>query len=148
MKIKKDYSYGVIPVYKNDSGVCEFFILKQISYRGDRFWALPKGHPEIGETNEIAALRELKEESGLEASLEPSIKFTQQYSFIHEGVRVEKEVVYYLGWVEDKEFSLQAEEVAEAKWCSYEEAHSKLTHEASKATLKAAAGYLGISKGD
>ncbi len=140
--VKKDYSYGVIPLCKNQEGEIEVFVLNQISVRGDVYWTFPKGHPEAGESNDETALRELKEESSLVAELDLEKTFIQKYSFKHEGEMVDKTVTYYLGWVADKKFTIQPQEVKEAKWCTLEEAHELLTHSLAKATLQEVNNYL------
>lgn len=142
METKQDYSYGVVPVHKKDNGQWEVFVLHQISYRGDTYWTFPKGHPEAGESNEETALRELKEESGLKAELDPSKTFDQFYIFRHEGQLIEKHVSYYLGEVNDTSFALQAKEVKEAKWCSFSEAYDTLTHDLARDILSEVEQYL------
>lgn len=141
METKKDFSCGVVPVYK-EGGERSYFLIHQISHRGDIYWTFPKGHPEEGETNEEAALRELKEESGLFADLDSARTFEQCYTFKHQGVLIDKTVSYYVGYVTDKEFSLQAEEVVAGKWCSADEALGLLTHDLSKDTLREVEEYL------
>jgi len=45
------------------------------------YWEFPKGKLEPGETDEAAAHRELKEETGLEVTLIPDFKETITYRF-------------------------------------------------------------------
>ena len=58
-------------------------------------WVLPKGTVEEGETHEETALREVKEETDVKASI---IKYIgkSQYSFVVPEDTVEKEVHWYL----------------------------------------------------
>lgn len=142
METKQDYSYGVVPVHKNEAGEWEVFILNQISVRSDIYWTFPKGHPDEGETKEETALRELREESGLVAVLNTEYTISQSYNFKHNEFLVEKTVEYFVGEVTNKNFIIQPEEVAEAKWCSFEEAYNLLTHDLSKETLEKARNYL------
>ncbi|MGI9147013.1 MAG: NUDIX hydrolase [Chloroflexota bacterium] len=58
-------------------------------------WALPKGTPEVGETLEGTALREVGEETGLLARIEQPLDRIQ-YRFIWGGVRHFKTVHFYL----------------------------------------------------
>lgn len=58
-------------------------------------WVLPKGTVEAGETYEETALREVREETGVRASI---VKYIgkSQYSFVVPEDTVEKEVHWYL----------------------------------------------------
>ncbi|MBP3205179.1 MAG: NUDIX hydrolase, partial [Lachnospiraceae bacterium] len=58
-------------------------------------WVLPKGTVEPGETHEQTALREVKEETDVEAEI---VKYIgkSQYSFVVPEDTVEKEVHWYL----------------------------------------------------
>lgn len=145
MEVKQDYSYGVIPVHKKETGEWEVFILNQISVKTDIYWTFPKGHPEDNETHEESALRELKEEAGLEAKLSTKI-FDQFYTFKHDSFLIEKHVVYYLGEVFNTDFVIQPEEVMEAKWCSFAEAYQSLSHDQAKKTLQSVEDYLHNKK--
>ena len=58
-------------------------------------WSLPKGTPEVGETREQTALREVREETGLEVRI-LSYFDKIEYSFVRSGERIEKTVHYYL----------------------------------------------------
>lgn len=141
METKKDYSYGVIPVRK-ESDVWKVFVLHQIA-RTDTYWTFPKGHPETGETYEESALRELHEEAGLTpTSLEKSRTFNHTYQFTHEGTLIEKYVSYYIGYIDNPEFTVQKDEVVEAKWCTFGEARVLLTYDLARQLLDEVAAYL------
>jgi 8-oxo-dGTP pyrophosphatase MutT (NUDIX family) len=58
-------------------------------------WALPKGTPELGETLEGTALREVGEETGLLVRIEQPLDRIQ-YRFVWGGVRHFKTVHFYL----------------------------------------------------
>jgi 8-oxo-dGTP pyrophosphatase MutT (NUDIX family) len=135
MQTKSDTSYGIIPLYKKE-GKWEVFLINQIGRRGDTFWTFPKGHPEPRETPKETALRELLEETGMVPkeilAHEPLI---QTYEFVHEDVLVQKQSFYFLGLIEDKHFAVQASEVTEAGWFSFDDAIAKLTHAQAKEML-------------
>lgn len=124
-----DQSYGVVPLFNSGD---EVFVLlvHQIGRRGDRFWTLPKGHPEPGEAPEVAALRELKEETGVtEVALVPNQSFTMRYQFTFEGDTIDKTVTFFLGAVRSQETVLsQPEEIAELGWFTKAEALDTVMH--------------------
>lgn len=91
-------SCGVI-LFRNEP-VREFLLMKH-----PRLYDLPKGHVEEGETETACALRELDEETGIAPTvvrLDPGFRYTHTYYPRYRcfgGVRVEKTVVIFLGWL-------------------------------------------------
>lgn len=60
-------------------------------------WDFPKGHVEQGETDMDAALRELKEETGIsDAEVAGSFKEKLGYFYRRDGKAIRKEVVFFL----------------------------------------------------
>ena len=136
METKDDISYGIVPLYKNGD-TWEVLLIHQISYRGDDFWIVPKGHAEAGESAEVAALRELEEETGVVGiTLDSNKVFPVSYSFTHEDVRVNKVVEYWIGYCETKETCItQPQEIKELRWCAFGTAYEILSHQNSKDVL-------------
>lgn len=137
MDTKTDISYGIVPVWKHEHGL-DVLIVHQISYRGDDFWIFPKGHAEEGETPLETAKRELQEETGIASvtvvDQEPIII---EYSFVHEGIRIDKSVQYFIGFCDSKETLItQPEEIKELRWCDVVTADALLSHTNSKKVLK------------
>jgi len=103
----------------------------------DRILALPKGHPEEGESAQDAALREVREETGLEAA--PVEKLGDiRYWYARDGDRVLKIVSFFLlryrsGRLEDHDH-----EVEEALWIPLEEAPERLAYLGEKDMAKTA----------
>ena len=91
--MKKDYAYGVIVFYVENSSVY-YLILKQIQGH----WSFPKGHAEKDETTLETAKRELEEETGImEIELisdKPQVK--DEY-IIKKSKPVQKFVEFYIG---------------------------------------------------
>lgn len=144
MQTKEDISYGVIPVIK-EGGQWLVFLINQFGCGGDVYWTLPKGHPEVGESQAEAAVRELREETGMELeSLDISKEYRQEYSFPYKDYLVKKQVVYYVGIVTSKEYTLQEDEVKEAGWYSFTDAVAQLTHERAKEMLIQVKSELSI----
>ena len=93
-------------------------------------WVLPKGHIKPGESPEMAALREIREEAGVEAEILSTLgesKFTK-----------ELEEVYILYFTLRYIASCEALEEREVKWCSYEEADVTLSFDNARKLLRKA----------
>jgi len=84
-------------------------------------WSLPKGTPEEGETREETALREVREESGLEVRI-LSYFDAISYSFVRTGERIEKTVHYYIMEAIGGSFEQYDKEFDELRWVRMDEA--------------------------
>lgn len=133
--------YGVIVVYKDIENL--FLILQQKDKDGS--WTFPKGHHEGTETAKQTALRELLEETQIK-----DIEFIdaplihEEYIITHTGQteKVLKVNEYYIGFVKNKEVTIQKSEINTYKWATYTEALETLQYIARKETLKKAQEYL------
>lgn len=112
-----------------------------ISVNPSRRWQLPKGLIDEGETPEIAALREVREEAGIETELLSKIE-TIEYWYVGDSrgecVRFHKSVHFFLlkyieGNVENHDF-----EVAEARWVKAEEALKMLAFKSEREIVEMA----------
>lgn len=106
-------SCGVLP-YRVENGRKEYLIVFE-SY--SKCWSLPKGHMEPGETEEITALRELQEETGLSATLDLGRKAAIEYPISPIG---RKQVVFFPGRVEGTPRGRDGE-IEGFKWVTAEE---------------------------
>jgi hypothetical protein len=62
---------------------------------------------------------------------------------VHEGVKIEKSVVYFLGTAGDTSTHIsQPHEVKEIRWCTFAEAASLLSHQNSKEVLASVQAVL------
>jgi mutator protein MutT len=98
---------------------------------GSRVLALPKGHPDPGETPEAAAVREVREEAGVTAS--PVEKLGDiRYVYQRAGRRIAKVVSFYLLAYETGEPDEHDHEVEEARWMDLAEAANALTYKGER----------------
>ncbi len=104
-------------------------------------WDLPKGKIEKGETKKTAALRELKEETGLTAQILEGFEKKFDYVFKQEGELIKKTVYFFIGKVFSGEIVLSEEHIGFA-WLAYDRALERLTFENAKEVLKEAKRFI------
>lgn len=101
------------------------FLLMQHPDRYD----LPKGHINPGEDELSCALRELYEETGIEASdlhLDPTFRFTTIYHTRYHrygNETVKKTLVIFLGWLQ-KEVTIKLSEHRNYTWMAWHPPHA------------------------
>ncbi len=125
----------------------EGFEIAIISVVPSRRWQLPKGLIDQGETPEVAALREVREEAGIETELLAPIEKIE-YWYVGENrgerVRFHKSVHFFLlayrsGTVENHDA-----EVAEARWVKPAEAVQMLAFKSEKEVVEKAFKLLPV----
>ena len=94
----------------------------------DRTWVFPKGTPDRGETIEETALREVREESGLDVEIVRPIG-TIDYWFAVPGERVHKIVHFFLMRAHGGDVSRHDHEYDDVRWVSVADARRMLTYD-------------------
>ncbi len=142
--MQKDFSYGIIPIFRNQAWNFEFLLIHQKSY-GWAFWWFPKGHAEQKESWIQAAQRELEEEVGInEISIKKEPQRSFNYQFWQQGIQYDKTVQYWIGFVKDKTTSIQEEELEDCAWFEFFEAKEKISHESMREVFDEIGKYLKI----
>jgi 8-oxo-dGTP pyrophosphatase MutT (NUDIX family) len=88
-------------------------------------WQLPKGIVDPGESPEVTAIREVKEEAGLETdrlALIETIEYWYRSVNYGKPVRYHKFVHFYLLQYRSGDVSEHDHEIEEARWVSFDEA--------------------------
>jgi len=98
---------------------------------GVRVLALPKGHVEEGETPAQAAVREVREETGVVAELVGELG-ESRYWYRRGGRMIAKAVQFYLLSYLDGDTADHDDEVEEARWIDLGAALSELTYEGER----------------
>ena len=109
---------------------------------GRRVLALPKGHVDPGETPDATALREVREEAGVESTVREELGDVR-YFYMRDGRRIAKVVTFFLldyaaGSVDDHDH-----EVEEARWMGLDEAATSLTYRGERDMAARALRRLG-----
>jgi 8-oxo-dGTP diphosphatase len=118
-------------VYRVKSGRAEFLLARRPRYKD---WTLPKGKLDPGEGSQEAALREVREETGMQCSTEAEVG-----SIGYElGSGRRKAVRYWLMKPESGEFTPNSE-VDKVKWLTAAAAETRLSYRKDRAVLQRAA---------
>jgi 8-oxo-dGTP pyrophosphatase MutT (NUDIX family) len=132
--------YGVIVVLREEQD--KFLILEHNDTKDDN-WSFAKGHTEEGETPIVTAMRELKEETGIEEIKILDIPLIhEEYEIFRHGENRLKVNEYFIGIVTNNKVKIDGDEICAYKWVTYEEAINTFTHEERKQALYDAQKYL------
>lgn len=131
-----EYSAGAF-VYRMEKGTVLFLLLKKPNGAYD----LPKGHIEKGETAEVAAKREIREESGLGVEFVPGFVATTKYFFRREEKMIVKQVKYFISEVADGGVTISHEHIG-YEWQPHAQARKKLKFKNIVKILDRVAAYI------
>lgn len=90
-------------------------------------WSLPKGHIEEGETPEVAAIREVQEETGIESEISKSLGVID-FWFMAGGKRIHKTVHHFLFKETGGRITPQVSEVDDVQWFPLDEIVERLAY--------------------
>ncbi|MGI8879118.1 MAG: NUDIX hydrolase [Jatrophihabitans sp.] len=109
--------------------------------RGRLLWSLPKGHLEDGETAEMAAIREVAEETGIEGEILATLG-TIDFWFVAEGRRIHKTVHHFLLRATGGALSDADIEVTEVAWVPLPDISSRLAYPDERGLVETAGRLL------
>ena len=135
--IASEFSAGGVVVRDEK---CVVIVPTRRAADGSKVLALPKGHPEDGESAADAALREVREEAGVESRLVEKLGDVR-YWYTRDGRRIAKVVSFFLLEYLSGEVSDHDREVEDARWLALDRATRELTYKgerdmASRALLR------------
>ena len=138
MAVKSEFSAGGVVVRDRD---CVVIVPTRRAADGKHVLALPKGHPDGDETPQNAALREVREEAGVEARAVEKLGDVR-YFYQRDGQRIAKIVSFFLLEYVAGEPEEHDHEVEEARWMPLEEAATALTYKGERDMAARALGRL------
>ena len=148
MRFRRDVSAGVIVFHRSDDGCRFLLILSRLTRRP--LWEFPKGGVDRGESRRAAALRELREETGLDEGdirMVDEFEHTEHYRFStlvgEQRTLVRKEVTYFLAEASRTDVQLSEAEASEFAWLDLEAAKKRLRYSARRKMLDAASRASG-----
>jgi len=98
---------------------------------GQAVLALPKGHVDPGETPEQTAVREVREETGVDAELVEKLGEVR-YFYQRDGKRIFKRVAFFLFDYVGGSLDEHDDEVEEARWMPLEQAVGALSYDGER----------------
>jgi 8-oxo-dGTP pyrophosphatase MutT (NUDIX family) len=125
VRAESEFSAGGVVV--NDRGEAIVIVPTRRAADGSPVLALPKGHPDGDETPEAAALREVREETGVTAEVVGSLGEVR-YWYQRDGRRVAKVVAFYLLRYAGGSLDDHDAEVEDARWMPLAEAAEALSY--------------------
>jgi 8-oxo-dGTP pyrophosphatase MutT (NUDIX family) len=140
--VKEQVSAGGV-VFRGDKGNVEVVI---VSVGPQNRWQLPKGLVDKGESPEISAVREAREEGGVASEVVQPIETVEYwYAGLDNGIRVRfhKRVHFYLLRYLSGDTKEHDAEVNESRWVPIEDAPSQLAFDNERRVMEQARELVG-----
>ena len=128
-------SCGAI-IYRKENDKFKFLLV----YQSNGHYSFPKGHMEENETEIETALREIKEETNIDAELDTNFRYEITYLIEHKNIM--KKAVYFVGKPISFDLKNQEGEITECSWNDYETTMEKLEYENIIEVFKKAYEYI------
>ncbi len=133
-------SCGAI-VYRKRHGNTEILLIKHVR---SGCWSFPKGHMEPGENEIQTAVREIKEETNIDVSVDdPAFREVVVFNPRRD---ITKEVVYFLARATTFDCEKQESEIAEVRWVEIGQALMLLAYDNDRVLVNKAKSFLAMTK--
>ena len=119
-------------LYEKSCGAIIFYKTKQntkillVKNSNGRYWSFPKGHIEEGENEQQTAIREIKEETGLDVTIFDNFREISEYCPFG---KIRKRVVFFLAQAFTDNVKIQEEEIDSYIWVDLQQARKMCTYE-------------------
>jgi 8-oxo-dGTP pyrophosphatase MutT (NUDIX family) len=140
MESRSEVSAGGV-VYRREDEAVDLALAARRTRRGQLAWGLAKGAIEAGESDEQAAVREVLEETGLEADVEADLGDIR-YFYVWEGVRVRKRVHFFLMRATGGNVANHDSEMEEVRWFPLRAAIKRAAYKGEREVIERAAKRL------
>jgi 8-oxo-dGTP pyrophosphatase MutT (NUDIX family) len=140
MRTRQEVSAGGVVYRTGDAGV-EICLAARRTRRGELAWGLPKGVVEPDEAPEDAAVREVLEETGLQAEIEDDLG-TIRYFYVWEGVRVRKQVRFFLMRATGGDVTNHDDEMEDVRWFASRRAAKRASYRGEREVIERALEHL------
>jgi len=119
--LEREFSAGGL-VHRRRGGVPVVLLAARRNATGQLVWTIPKGHVEAGESSEMTAVREVREETGIEAEIEDRLGDVTYWYARRDAdgrpVRIFKRVRFFLMRARGGRFADRDAEMDAVRWFS------------------------------
>ena len=140
MESRSEVSAGGV-VYRREDDAIDLALAARRTRRGQLAWGLAKGAIEQGESDEQAAVREVLEETGLEAEVEADLGDIR-YFYVWDGVRVRKRVHFFLMHATGGDVANHDSEMEDVRWFPLRTAMKRAAYKGEREVIERAAKRL------
>jgi 8-oxo-dGTP pyrophosphatase MutT (NUDIX family) len=133
LKLRREKSAGAVIFHR---GVRIEYLLLRANY-----WGFPKGLIEARERENVTALREVKEETGLDVRIVEGFRVEDRFMYRREGALVRKVAVYLLAEAQTRDVQISWEH-DEFAWLPFQAALEKLEFKGLRDVLRQAHAFL------
>lgn len=131
-KLKNVKLKSISCLYEKSCGAVIFYKTKQntkillVKNNNGRYWSFPKGHIEDGENEQQTAIREIKEETGLDVTLADGFREVSEYCPFG---KIRKRVVFFLARAFTDNVKIQEEEIDSYIWVDLQQARKMCSYD-------------------
>lgn len=131
-KLKNVKLKSISCLYEKSCGAIIFHKTKQntkillVKNNNGRYWSFPKGHIEEGENEQQTAIREIKEETGLDVTIFDGFREISEYCPFG---KIRKRVVFFLAQAFTDNVKIQEEEIDSYIWVDLQQARKMCTYD-------------------
>ena len=131
-KLKNIRLKSIRCLYEKSCGGIIFYKTRQnvkillVKNNNGRYWSFPKGHIEDGETEQETAIREIREETGLDVTLVEGFREISEYCPFG---KIRKRVVFFLARAFTDNVKIQEEEIDSYIWVDLQQARKLCSYD-------------------
>lgn len=149
-KLKNITLKSITCLYEKSCGAIIFYKNKQntkillVKNNNGRYWSFPKGHIEDGENEKQTAIREIKEETGLDVVIENGFREISEYCPFG---KIRKRVVFFLAQAFTDNVKIQEEEIDSYIWVDLQQARKMCSYDNDLRIIEKAETAIHLLRG-